>query len=90
MTTDELFNQITKEIAFPHTTITKHDKKQAIETMKLFQKFLGNCEMFHAWDIAMAIDDKIDEIEEEMDIDNFLATQDVCNIFVKDWEAIKV
>jgi len=90
MTPDQLFNEINGEIAFPHTTITKQNKKRAVETMRLFAEFVRHYEFFDPCAIARAIENKIEKIEEEMDIDNFLATQDACDNFVKDWEAIKV
>ena len=40
MTEQELFDIITKIIADPHTTITEHDKRRAIQVFLAFDDFL--------------------------------------------------
>ena len=84
MTTDELFNQITKEIALPHTTITRHDKKVALEIMLLCADFLRYNEEINVHIIAKNLVDKVNTIEDRHD------EEDDFNEFVKNWEAIKV
>jgi hypothetical protein len=49
MTIDELFDYITKVIASPHTAITEHDKRRAIQVFLGFDDYLidaldGYCE----------------------------------------------
>jgi hypothetical protein len=49
MTIDELFEMITKVIASPHTAITEHDKRRAIQVFLGFDDYLiddlpGYCE----------------------------------------------
>ena len=40
MTEQELFETITKIVASPHTTITEHDKRRAIQVFLAFDDFL--------------------------------------------------
>lgn len=40
MTQQELFETITKIVASPHTTLTEHDKRRAIQVFLAFDDFL--------------------------------------------------
>ena len=40
MTKEELFNYITRIIASPHTTITEHDKRRAVQVFLAFDEYM--------------------------------------------------
>jgi hypothetical protein len=54
MTLDELFDTVTKMIASPHTDITEHDKRRAIQVFLGFQEYVldhwqGDGDENNAW-----------------------------------------
>lgn len=68
MTTEELFDIITKIIASPHTSITEHDKRRAIQVFLGFDDYLidalpGYCEDDCEIDFGAYAAEKIDELE---------------------------
>ena len=68
MTTQELFEYITKIIASPHTTITEHDKRRAIIVFLGFDDYLidaltGYCEEGCEIDFGAFAAEKLDELE---------------------------
>jgi len=67
---DELFEMITKVIASPHTAITEHDKRRAIQVFLGFDDYLidslpGYCEEGCEIDFGAYAAEQISELEEE-------------------------
>ena len=65
---DELFEMVTKAIASPHTTITEHDKRRAIQVFLGFDDYLidalpGYCEEGCEIDFGAYAANVIDELE---------------------------
>jgi hypothetical protein len=65
---DELFDIITKIIASPHTTITEHDKRRAVQVFLGFDDYLidhlpGYCEEKFEFDFGAYAAEKLDELE---------------------------
>ena len=70
MTKDELFEIVTKMIASPHTTITEHDKRRAIQVFLGFDDYLidalpGYCEEGCEIDFGAYAVGILDELELE-------------------------
>jgi len=68
MTYDELFEIVTKVIASPHTAITEHDKRRAIQVFIGFDDYLidalpGYCEEGCEIDFGSYADKILDELE---------------------------
>ena len=68
MTIDELFEIITKVIASPHTAITEHDKRRAIQVFLGFDDYLidaldGYCEVGCEIDFGAYAVKILDELE---------------------------
>jgi hypothetical protein len=68
MTIDELFEMITKVIASPHTAITEHDKRRAIQVFLGFDDYLiddlpGYCEEGCEIDFGGYAADQLDILE---------------------------
>jgi len=67
---DELFEIVTKVIASPHTTITEHDKRRAIQVFLGFDDYLidalpGYCEEGCEIDFGGYAAGVLDELEEK-------------------------
>jgi hypothetical protein len=67
---DELFEIITKVIASPHTTITEHDKRRAIQVFLAFDEYLidvdvasGRCDVGDEYDFGSYAEKILDELE---------------------------
>ena len=65
---DELFEIVTKVIASPHTAITEHDKRRAIQVFLAFDDYLidalpGDCEEGCEIDFGAYAATIIDELE---------------------------
>jgi len=67
---DKLFNKITKIIASPHTAITEHDKRRAIQVFLAFDKYLidvdvavGRCDVGDEYDFGSYAEKILDELE---------------------------
>ena len=68
MTIDELFEIVTKVIASPHTAITEHDKRRAIQVFLGFDDYLiddlpGYCEEGCEIDFGAYAEKILDELE---------------------------
>ena len=68
MTTQELFEIITKIIASPHTTILEHDKRRAVQVFLAFDEYLidhlpGYCEEGCEIDFCDFANKILDELE---------------------------
>lgn len=70
VTKDELFDVVTKMIASPHTTITEHDKRRAIQVFLAFDDFLidvdvaaGRCDVGHEYDFGEYASQQLDILE---------------------------
>ena len=70
MTKDELFDIVTKIIASPHTTITEHDKRRAIQVFLAFDEYLidvdvaaGRCDVGDEYDFGSYAEKILDELE---------------------------
>jgi hypothetical protein len=68
MNIDELFEIITKVIASPHTAITEHDKRRAIQVFLAFDDYLideldGYCEEGCEIDFGAYATEILDELE---------------------------
>jgi len=70
MTKDELFEIVTKVIASPHTTITEHDKRRAIQVFLAFDEYLidvdvaaGRCDVGDEYDFGSYAEKILDELE---------------------------
>jgi hypothetical protein len=70
MTKDELFDIVTKIIASPHTTITEHDKRRAIQVFLGFDEYLidvdvaaGRCDVGDEYDFGSYAEKILDELE---------------------------
>lgn len=68
MNLDELFDHITHYVAHPHTTITEHDKRRAIQVFLAFDDFLidnleGYCSDDCEIDFGAYASDQLDVIE---------------------------
>jgi hypothetical protein len=65
---DELFGIVTKIIASPHTAITEHDKRRAIQVFIVFDDYLidalpGYCEEGCEIDFGAYASGVLDELE---------------------------
>ena len=65
---DELFEMVTKVIASPHTAITEHDKRRAIQVFLGFDDYLidalpGYCEEGCEIDFGGYASDQLDILE---------------------------
>ena len=67
---DELFEMVTKTIASPHTTITEHDKRRAIQVFLAFDEYLidvdvaaGRCDVGDEYDFGSYAEKILDELE---------------------------
>jgi hypothetical protein len=67
---DELFEVVTKTIASPHTTITEHDKRRAIQVFLAFDEYLidvdvaaGRCDVGDEYDFGSYAEKILDELE---------------------------
>ena len=67
---DELFEIVTKVIASPHTTITEHDKRRAIQVFLGFDEYMidvdvaaGRCDVGEEYDFGSYADKILDELE---------------------------
>jgi hypothetical protein len=70
MTMDELFNHITHIIASPHTTITEHDKRRAVQVFLAFDEYMidvdvdeGRCDVSDKVDFTSYAEKILDELE---------------------------
>ena len=70
MTKDELFDIVTKMIASPHTAITEHDKRRAIQVFLAFDEYLidvdvaaGRCDVGDEYDFGSYAEKILDELE---------------------------
>jgi hypothetical protein len=70
MTKDELFEIVTKMIAHPHTAITEHDKRRAIQVFLAFDEYLidvdvaaGRCDVGDEYDFGSYAEKILDELE---------------------------
>ena len=70
MTIDELFEIVTKIIASPHTAITEHDKRRAIQVFLAFDEYLidvdvaaGRCDVGDEYDFGSYAEKILDELE---------------------------
>jgi hypothetical protein len=70
MTKDELFEIVTKIIASPHTAITEHDKRRAIQVFLAFDEYLidvdvaaGRCDVGDEYDFGSYAADQLDILE---------------------------
>ena len=70
MTKDELFEIVTKMIASPHTAITEHDKRRAIQVFLAFDEYLidvdvaaGRCDVGDEYDFGSYAEKILDELE---------------------------
>jgi hypothetical protein len=66
MTKDELFEIVTKIIASPHTAITEHDKRRAIQVFLAFDEYLIDV------DVALGTGG---EVGDEYDFGSYAAEQ---------------
>jgi hypothetical protein len=70
MTKAELFEIVTKIIAEPHSTITEHDKRRAIQVFLAFDEYLidvdvaaGRCDVGDEYDFGSYAEKILDELE---------------------------
>ena len=70
MTKAELFNHITHIIASPHTAITEHDKRRAVQVFLGFDEYLvdvdvaaGRCDVGDEYDFCSYATEILDELE---------------------------
>ena len=70
MTKDELFDIVTKMIAHPHTAITEHDKRRAIQVFLAFDDYLidvdvaaGRCDVGDEYDFCSYASEQLDILE---------------------------
>jgi len=70
MTLDELFDAVTKMVASPHTTITEHDKRRAIQVFLAFDEYLidvdvaaGRCDVGDEYDFCSYASQQLDILE---------------------------
>jgi hypothetical protein len=70
VTKDELFEIVTKMIASPHTAITEHDKRRAIQVFLAFDEYLidvdvaaGRCDVGDEVDFCSYAEKILDELE---------------------------
>ena len=70
MTKDELFEIVPKIIASPHTAITEHDKRRAIQVFLAFDEYLidvdvtsGRCDVGDEYDFGSYAEKILDELE---------------------------
>jgi hypothetical protein len=70
VTKDELFEIVTKIIASPHTTITEHDKRRAIQVFLAFDEYMidvdvaaGRCDVGDEVDFCSHVEKILDELE---------------------------
>jgi hypothetical protein len=82
ITADQIFNQLAKTIAYPHTTITKHDKKRALEIMQCLDEYMLNNFCLQDRDLETEID--------KVTADLYFEDHPEERNYVKDWEAIRV
>ena len=66
----ELFDIVTKIIASPHTAITEHDKRRAIQVFLAFDEYLidvdvaaGRCDVGDEYDFGSYAEKILDELE---------------------------
>jgi len=67
---DELFEIVTKVIASPHTAITEHDKRRAIQVFLGFDEYMidvdvaaGRCDVGDEYDFGSYAEKILDELE---------------------------
>ena len=67
---DELFEIVTKVIASPHTAITEHDKRRAVQVFLAFDEYLidvdvaaGRCDVGDEVDFCSYAEEILDELE---------------------------
>ncbi len=67
---DELFEIVTKVIASPHTTITEHDKRRAVQVFLAFDEYMidvyvdeGRCDVSDKVDFTSYAEKILDELE---------------------------
>jgi hypothetical protein len=70
VTKDELFDVVTKMIASPHTAITEHDKRRAIQVFLAFDEYLidvdaaaGRCDVGDEYDFGEYASQQLDILE---------------------------
>jgi len=67
MTYDQLYENITKYVASPHTTITEHDKRRACLILGSFMEFILDCQDegvdANEIDLTDFVSKKLDELE---------------------------
>ena len=70
MTYDELYEHIVKYVASPHTTITEHDHRRAIQVFLAFDEYLidadvaaGRCDVGDEYDFGSYAEKILDELE---------------------------
>ena len=70
MTYDELYEHIVNYVAMPHTTITEHDKRRAIQVFLAFDEYLidadvaaRRCDVGDEYDFGSYAEKILDELE---------------------------
>jgi hypothetical protein len=70
MTKAELFEIVTKMIAEPHSTITEHDKRRAVQVFLAFDEYLidvdvaaGRCDVGDEYDFGSYAEEILDILE---------------------------
>ena len=70
MTKEELFDHITHIIASPHTVITEHDKRRAVQVFLGFDEYMvdvdvaaGRCDVSDEYDFGSYAEKILDELE---------------------------
>jgi hypothetical protein len=67
---DKLFEIVTKIIASPHTAITEHDKRRAVQVFLAFDEYMidvdvaeGRCDVSDEYDFGSYAEKILDELE---------------------------
>ena len=70
MTYDQLYEHIVKYVASPHTTITEHDKRRAVQVFLAFDEYMidvdvaeGRCDVSDKVDFTSYAEKILDELE---------------------------
>ncbi len=68
MKLDELFDMVTTMIAYPHTDITEHDKRRAIQVFLAFDEYLTDAFGEVYWDKDGPFEDLCEYCNKQLDI----------------------
>jgi hypothetical protein len=67
---DKLFDIVTKIIASPHTAITEHDKRRAVQVFLAFDEYMidvdvaaGRCDVGDEYDFGSYAEKILDELD---------------------------